>query len=79
MSSRKIRLLLWAGCLGATILFIGDMLFYGEWGPGNSFTTDKVSNVMANIALWRLHLGAITGPIGIGFTLLGVLGIWYCC
>jgi len=31
MSSRKIRLLLWSGCLAGVVLFAGDMLFYGGW------------------------------------------------
>lgn len=34
---------------------------------------------MANVALWRLYLGSITGPVGTGFELLGMLGLWYCC
>jgi len=79
MDRRKVRLLLWAGCLGAAVLFAGDMLFYGNWGSGRSFTPDNVGNVMANVALWRLQLGSITGPIGVAFDLLGMLGLWFCC
>jgi len=64
MNSIRIRLLLWSGCLAGVILFAGDMLFYGAWGSGRSFTPENRNNVMANVALWRLHLGSITGPVG---------------
>lgn len=79
MSSRRIRLLLWCGCLGAVILFAGDMLFYGAWGSARSLTLDYWFSRMANVALWRLHLGSITGPVGNGLCALGMLGLWFCC
>lgn len=75
MTSQHNRLLLWSGCLGSIVFFIGDMLYYGGWGPGN-FSTDER---MAHVALWRLHFGSITGPVGTAFNVLGSLGLWYCC
>jgi hypothetical protein len=79
MNSSKIRLLLWAGCLGAAILFAGDMLFYGEWGSARVWSPDYFLSMMAKVAPWRLHLGSITGPVGVGFWLLGAVGLWFCC
>jgi hypothetical protein len=79
MSSRKIRWLMWSGSLGAAVLFAGDMLFYGEWGSARSWSHDYFLSRMANVALWRHHLGSITGPVGMGPDLLGMLGIWFCC
>jgi hypothetical protein len=79
MEKKKIRWLLWAGCLGAVILFAGDMLFYGEWGSARVWSYDYFLSMMAKVAPWRLYLGAITGPIGVGFWLLGAVGLWYSC
>jgi len=79
MNASKIRLLLWSGCLGAVILFAGDILFYGEWGSARSWSHDYFLSMMAHVAPWRHDLGSITGPVGVGFELLGVLGIWFCC
>jgi hypothetical protein len=79
MNSSKIRLLLWAGCLGGLILFAGDILFYGEWGSARVWSHEYFLSMMAKVAPWRLHLGSITGPVGMGLDLLGVLGIWFCC
>jgi len=75
MNPRKIRLLLCSGCLAHVILYAGDMLFYGVWRSGHYSTKET----MASVALWRLHLGSITAPVGMGFALLAVLGLWYCC
>jgi len=79
MKSWKVRLLLWAGCLGAAILFAGDMLFYGEWGSAHVWSHDYFLSMMAKVAPWRLHLGSLTGPVGMGLDLLGMVGIWFCC
>ncbi len=79
MSPKKIRLLLWAGCLGAVVLFAGDILFYGEWGSARVWSHDYFLSMMAKVAPWRLHLGSITGPVGVGFWLLGAVGLWSCC
>jgi hypothetical protein len=79
MEKKKIRWLLWAGCLGAAILFAGDMLFYGEWGSARVWSHEYFLSMMAKVAPWRLHLGSITGPVGVGFWLLGAVGLWYCC
>jgi hypothetical protein len=79
MSSRKIRLLLWAGCLGAAILFAGDMLYYGRWGSARGLSDDIWNSIMAAVPVWRHHLGSITGPVGGGLTLIGVVGLWACC
>jgi hypothetical protein len=75
MNSRKIRLLLWTGCMGAAIYFAGDMLCYGGWGSGQVSFAER----MARVALWRLHLCSVTAPAGTGFYLLGALGLWFCC
>lgn len=75
MNSAKVRLLLWAGCIGAAIYFAGDMLCYGGWGSGQVSLAER----MARVALWRLHLCSVTAPVGTGFYLLGVLGLWFCC
>jgi hypothetical protein len=79
MNSSKIRLLLWAGCLGGLILFAGDILFYGEWGSARVWSHEYFLSMMAKVAPWRLHLGSITGPVGVGFWLLGAVGLWYSC
>lgn len=80
MNPKKIKLLLWSGCLGAIILFTGDMLYYGAWGSGRDSLSDELWNsLMASVPLWRHHFGAITGPVGVGFGLLGYLGLWFCC
>jgi len=76
MNSRKIRFLLWSGCLGGVVLFAGDMLYYGGWGPAQLSVIPKI---MAHVASWRLHLGSLTGPVGGGLELLGMLGLWFCC
>jgi hypothetical protein len=79
MTQSKTRLLLWSGCLGAAVLFAGDMLFYGEWGSARLWSHEYFLSMMAKVAPWRLHLGAITGPVGVGFWLLGAVGLWHCC
>jgi hypothetical protein len=80
MNTRKIRLLLWAGCLGYLILYAGDMFHYGAWGSGRAFLSDDLWNsIMASVPLWRHHAGSITGPVGLGFGILGMLGLWFCC
>lgn len=79
MNTRKIQLLLWAGCLGSAILFAGDMLFYGKWGSARGLSDDVWNTIMASVPVWRHHLGSITGPVGGGLWLLGVIGLWSCC
>jgi len=79
MDSRKIRLLLWSGCLAYVVFFAGDMLFYGEWGSARSWSHDYFLSMMASVAPWRHHLGAITGPVAGGLQLLGCLALWTCC
>jgi len=79
MNTNKIRWLLWAGCLGAAIVFAGDMLYYGEWGSARGVTEKYWDTMMASVPLWRHHLGSITGPVGLGFGILGMLGLWFSC
>ncbi len=79
MNQRKIRLLLWAGCLGAAILFAGDMLYCGKWGSARGLSDDVWNSIMAVVPVWRHHLGSITGPVGGGLRLLGLVGLWACC
>lgn len=75
MSARATRLLLWAGCLGAAILFAGDMLYYGKWDSARGFSDDVWNSILAAVPDWRLHLGSLTGPVGVGFSLLGAVGL----
>lgn len=79
MDSRKIRLLLWSGCLAYVVFFAGDMLFYGEWGSARSWSNDYFLSMMASVSPWRHYLGAITGPVAGGLKLLGWLALWTCC
>jgi hypothetical protein len=79
MTSRKTRLLLWAGGLGAAILFAGDMLYYGRWGSASGLSDDVLKSIMAVVPAWRHHLGSITGPIGGALWFLGAVGLWACC
>jgi hypothetical protein len=80
MNERKIRFLLWAGGLGYIVLFAGDMLYYGAWGSGRDFLSNDLWNsIMTGVPLWRHHLGSVTGPVGIAFELIGLLGLWFCC
>jgi hypothetical protein len=79
MTSRKIRMMLWAGCLGAAIMFAGDMLYYGEWGSAQGLSDDVWNSIMAVVPAWRHHLGSITGPIGGALWFLGAVGLWACC
>jgi hypothetical protein len=56
------------------------MLYYGAWDSARASTAPgKIGILMANVPLWRLHLGSVTAPVGNGFALLAVLGLWYCC
>ena len=79
MNSKIISLLLFSGCLAGVVFFVGDILFRGDWGSGRSFGPDRVYNVMASVAVWRLYLGSFAGPVGIWLEILGMLGLWYCC
>jgi hypothetical protein len=79
MAAKKTKWLLWAGCLGAAILFAGDMLYYGKWGSARGLSDDVWNSVMAVVPVWRHHLGSITGPVGGAFCLLGAVGLWTCC
>jgi hypothetical protein len=79
MSSKNIRWLLWAGCLGAAILFAGDMLYYGKWGSARGLPDDVWNSIMAVVPAWRHHVGSLTGPVGGGLWLLGAVGLWSCC
>jgi len=80
MDTKKIRWLLWAGCLGYLVLYAGDMLYYGAWGSGHDYLSNDLWNsIMASVPLWRHHAGSITGPVVLGFGILGMLGLWFCC
>jgi hypothetical protein len=79
MNSKKIRLLFWAGCVGAAILFAGDMLYYGKWGSARGLSDDVWNSIMAVVPVWRHHVGSLTGPVGCGLWLLGAVGLWSCC
>lgn len=79
MNPGKTRWLLWCGFLGAVVLFAGDMLYYGEWGSARVWSHDYFLSMISKVAAWRLHLGAIAGPVGVGFRLLGAVGLYCCC
>jgi hypothetical protein len=79
MTSRRIRLLFWAGALGSAIFFAGDMLYYDRWGSASGLSDDVWNSIMAGVPAWRHHLGSITGPIGGALWFLGAMGLWACC
>jgi hypothetical protein len=50
-----------AGCEGALLFFVGDMLFYGHWGSGAGFHEGMIETVR-NASLGRLFAGRLVGP-----------------
>ncbi len=69
---RVLRMLGIIGLTGATIMFIGDMLFFG------SFTNSSGSDFMANyvtklgtIAPEQIRLASLLGPLAVPFYLVG--------
>jgi hypothetical protein len=68
----NIRLLFVLGCIGAIILFIGDMLFYGAWGSSNFSVFENMKNEDSR----RLFWGTLTAPFGVFFYIFGLFGLW---
>ncbi|MFA4894476.1 DUF6796 family protein [Brevundimonas sp.] len=75
MTEERVRFAAFAGLAGACLLFVGDMLFYGQWGSG----ADALTGTMAEVRgadPFRLTLGGLTSILGgLGYS-LGVLHVW---
>ncbi len=62
-----------AGCAGALLFFVGDMLFYGHWGSGAGFHEGMIQTVR-NASLGRLFAGGLLGPFA---ACLCIVGFWH--
>jgi hypothetical protein len=62
-----------AGLAGAALFLVGDMLFYGYWGPGNTFETG-MRTVVEGASVARLYAGGLLGPLAAA---LCILGFWH--
>jgi hypothetical protein len=62
-----------AGCAGALLFFVGDMLFYGHWGSGAGFHEGMIETVR-NASLGRLFAGGLMGPFA---ACLCIVGFWH--
>lgn len=58
------------GLLGAVIMYAGDMLFYYTPTPVTSLEED-IFRIMSGVSDWRLHLGALCGPLATVFYIAG--------
>jgi hypothetical protein len=63
MAEARTRLFGYAGLLGACVMFIGDMLFYGQWGSGSDALTASL-DVVQSADPERLALGGFASIIG---------------
>jgi hypothetical protein len=59
-----------AGLAGALLFAIGDMLFYGFWGPGTGFPEGMRVTVL-HASLPRLFAGGLVGPVAACFCMVG--------
>jgi hypothetical protein len=62
-----------AGLAGALLFFAGDMLFYGHFGPGNTFASAALATVQSSSDA-RLFAGGLLGPIA---ACLCIVGFWH--
>jgi hypothetical protein len=68
------RLVYWsgiAGLVGATIMLVGDMLFYGRADSSIDHIT-----MMGMVPLWRLYLGGLLGIVAGVFYMLGTAQVY---
>lgn len=69
MNASIMRLCGYAGLIGASAMFAGDMLFYGQWGSGGDAQTGSLEIVQRS-APQRLAIGGLTSIIGgVGYVL----------
>ncbi len=66
------------GCLGACIMFTGDMLLFGSFAntSGAEFMADYYQNLGAVYAP-TIRLGSLLGPFAVFFFLIGFVQIYY--
>lgn len=57
------------------VFFVGDMLFYGHWGPASGFHQGMIETVR-NASLARLFAGGLVGPVA---ACLCIVGFWHVC
>lgn len=62
-----------AGLIGALLFFVGDMLFYGYFGPGNRFA-EGMRLTVQQASVERLFAGGLLGPVA---SCLCIVGFWH--
>lgn len=67
--------LLFAAASGPLLMFAGDMLLYGTLKSG-ALVQSTMAHELATVAPWRLHLGAVLGPIAAVLYAFGFVPIW---
>jgi hypothetical protein len=72
-SDRVRRLAGLTGFAGALLFFMGDMLFYGHFGPGAGFAQGMLATV-AQASPQRLFAGGLVGPIA---ACMCIVGFWH--
>ena len=75
ISDRSVRLAAVAGLLGSCAMFLGDMLFYGQWGAGAEALSGSYAIVEAADPRRLMIGGLLSLAGGLGYV-LGVLHIW---
>jgi hypothetical protein len=61
------------GLAGALLFFVGDMLFYGYFGPGAGFT-EGMHEIVMHASTARLFAGGLIGPMA---ACLCIIGFWH--
>jgi hypothetical protein len=72
---KQIKLTGILAIIGATIMFIGDMLLYFTSSPVNNFQKEIIS-IMGNISPTRLIIGGAIGPLATGLYIIGYYQIY---
>lgn len=72
-SDRARRLTGLCGLAGALLFFVGDMFFYGHFGPGANFPAGLTTTV-THASDARLYAGGLVGPFA---ACLCLLGFWH--
>lgn len=75
MTKKQIKLTGILALLGATLMFIGDMLLYFTSEPITNFQ-EEIVPVMGNISPTRLIIGGALGPIAAGLYIIGYYQIY---
>ncbi|MFC7379798.1 hypothetical protein [Brevundimonas sp. GCM10030266] len=63
MNTATVRLCGYAGLIGAFAMFVGDMLFYGQFGSGNDALSSSL-DVVRRTDPDQLALGGLTSVVG---------------